>query len=296
MRRQMVRDPGIPGASVSAIWNQPMWPTCDWISPLHYVHWNAGSLNEMVDLLEETPAEVFALDIMYAKEHGFWTTWFFHKQPDTLYLVRVNITVRIFDASPNVQMPRWFDTLRRHQIDGDWPQRRLLRGFLGVLAATFHLGPGFRDQRSPKMPQTGVFAVNLLTVNFKESGLPGQDHPSLLVSDGFHGAKVLADGADRRSPESQLGGLLRTMLRRVLCLFRDDEMAPAGQMLYENVLQSIKFEVNGQSAVVVDIEAIFNNLDASQVKRVEGFDEWKARTAVRREMLKNMAPGQDQTP
>lgn len=292
----MVRDPGIPGASVSAIWNKPMWPTCDWVSPEHYVYWDVNSLNEIVRLLGDTPARVFVLDVMYAKEQGFWTTWFFHKQPDTVYLEHVDINIRIFDATPYVTMPIMFDTLEPHQIDGRWPGERLFRGFLGVLAAIFYLGPGFRDKRAPQMPQMGVFVINQLTLSFKDSGPFDQPHPDLLISKGYHNVGVMPDdNRSDKSPHARLCDLLRGLLESVLSLRRGDEGVPVGQMLYENVMSTIKFEVGGSEEVAVfDVEKLFNDLYASKTERVDGFDEWKARTALRRAMLKDgMAPGQD---
>lgn len=240
----MVRDPGIEGASVSAIWNQPMWPTSDWVSPSHYAYWPVDTLREMVYLLEKTPATIFNLDVMYAKELGFWTTWFFPKQPDTLYLGQVNITMRVFDATPTVEMPPEFDTLQHHQLDASWPGERLIRGFLGVLAAIFHLGPGFRDQRAPQMPQTGAFVINQLTINFKDAGLSDQPHPSLFVSNRCHDGEVSTNVDVSKSPQVRLGALLHRMLDRVLDLHRDDERAPVGRMLYENVMYTIKFMVD----------------------------------------------------
>ncbi|CAI6093801.1 unnamed protein product [Clonostachys chloroleuca] len=220
--------------------------------------------------------DIMVLDIM-AKESELWPTWSVPALPQTQYIDSINATLRIFDLVP----PKPLDGALRPQslseIQLSHEETSIERGerletthaninrrkspYLGIfywlLVDIFYKGPGLLVpvRRPLPLPQ---YIVKKLVIDI-QAPVETPTNESMAVGDSHckSARKLLENDPDHddapMTPEESLA--------RLLCEFFDRRLAFGpngnkwGQLIYEQVVDSIVLTLNGKDLKVFELES-----------------------------------------
>ncbi|KAF5582249.1 hypothetical protein FPCIR_9681 [Fusarium pseudocircinatum] len=180
----------------------------------------------------------YHVDIMFVKNYGFWPTWDITKRLTSRYIDKVTSTIRIFEPTDDLD-DRFKDSLSFRGGDGG-PESAVWAIYELLLSLIQH-GPGYIG-----LPNNQRFIINAIEVNVvaptdgaahTKFSCRDNDNPWWLRWSGIEYGKQLV-------PEERLANYLISYLD--IAFKSESNVRPYGQELYEHILESITFQLNGQ--------------------------------------------------
>ncbi|KAG5762121.1 hypothetical protein H9Q72_009791 [Fusarium xylarioides] len=192
---------------------------------------------EIQDIFRRLPNN-YHVDIMFVKNYGFWPTWDIAKPPTSRYIDKITSTIRIFEPTDDLD-DRFKDSLSFRGRDGG-PESAVW-AIYELLVSLIQHGPGYIG-----LPNNQRFIINEIEVNVvaptdgaahTKFSCRDNDNPWWLRWSGIEYAKQLV-------PEERLASYMISNLD--MAFKADSHVRPHGQELYEHILESITFQLNGQ--------------------------------------------------
>lgn len=278
----------IPGASTEAIYDLPAIPTLD-VLPFDLL--GDQDRRDVVARIHSLPADVYTLDVMFAKSRGLWTTWNFHKKPSTGYLRTVIIQVRLFDPVDDADLS-FLD--RRLDLGADDSRfSKTVEAFMGLIMMTLRYGPGW----TMDSPTLGLdfYSIYRLVIDCKPTVDSGT-HPSVLVDTRYlpggqhhaahHDGDLFPEHVHAHiAPEHRLGLFMARCFEHVLS-FRVGGLC--GQYLYAYVAEPIEVRVDGRITSKWSLDAMLHGDLAPHSGGGDQLADWKRRTWLRRRELEDL--------
>ncbi|KAF5623286.1 uncharacterized protein FTJAE_10673 [Fusarium tjaetaba] len=192
---------------------------------------------EIQDIFRRLPNH-YHVDIMFVKNYGFWPTWDIAKRPTSRYINKVTATFRIFEPTDDLD-DRFKDSLSFR--GGDGGPESAAWALYELLVSLIQHGPGYIG-----LPNNQRFIINEIEVNVMaptdgaahtKFSCRDNDNPWWLRFSGIEYGKELV-------PEERLANY---MFNRLNIAFKADrDVRPYSKELYEHILGSITFQLNGK--------------------------------------------------
>ncbi|KAF5649419.1 hypothetical protein F52700_693 [Fusarium sp. NRRL 52700] len=180
----------------------------------------------------------YHVDIMFVKNYGFWPTWDIIKRPTSRYIDKITSTIRIFEPTDDLN-DRFKDSLRFQ--GGDGGPESAAWALYELLVSLIQHGPGYVG-----LPTNQGFVINKIEVNVV-SPTDGAAHTKLACRDNENPWWLRWCGIEYGNepvPEKRLADYMTHFLDIVFKA--ESDVRPYGQELYEHILESITFQLNGQ--------------------------------------------------
>ncbi|KAF5552914.1 hypothetical protein FMEXI_2695 [Fusarium mexicanum] len=192
---------------------------------------------EVRDIFRRLPNS-YHVDIMFVKNYGFWPTWDIIKPPTSRYIDKITSTIRIFEPTDDLD-DRFKDSLSFR--GGDGGPESAASALYELLVSLIQHGPGYVGH-----PNNQGFVINEIEVNVV-SPTDGAAHTRLACRDNENPRWLRLCGieyGDEPVPEKRLADYMTHFLDIVF--EADSDVRPYSQELYEHILESITFQLNGQ--------------------------------------------------
>ncbi|KAK7212077.1 hypothetical protein V2G26_019255 [Clonostachys chloroleuca] len=252
---------------------------------------------EVTRFLQHRHTSDYSVDIVYVKGLGLWPTWSIPALPQTPYINSVYTILRMSDEPP---------ALPGHILDESdtslsWNCRSvLLTYFEGLLSTLFNRGPGFFDRSRSHHEDDPDFApkyvVNRIIINVisatkalgQNNTLTGDEE-----SQTGHGRRSYwqTDEEKPRSPENRLVTGMTALLERILNPGYQTYLPHIGMMMYEHIIGSFIFMLDGKQVWKIDVEDRLQNWGACRLaleapNTLPKYQEWKHWVDERRTRMK----------
>ncbi|KAF5588308.1 hypothetical protein FPANT_6663 [Fusarium pseudoanthophilum] len=192
---------------------------------------------EIQDIFRRLPNH-YHVDIMFVKNYGFWPTWDIVKRPTSRYIDKVTSTFRIFEPTDDLD-DRFKDSLSFQ--GGDGGPESAAWALYELLVSLIQHGPGYIG-----LPNNQRFIINEIEVNVvaptdgaahTKFSCRDNDNPRWLRFSGIEYGKELV-------PEERLANYMVNFLN--IAFKADRDVRPYSKELYEHILGSITFQLNGK--------------------------------------------------
>lgn len=240
----------------------------------------------------------YHVDIMFVKDHGFWTAWSIPALPRTQYIDSVHATFRIFEPTQDLD-EKFKNSLFLSVFD-----EGLSGGILSfhlLLSALLQSGPGFLGPSPHPYNPCSPYAIKRIVIDI-ESSMDDFEHSSLSASNEefetnplWHRARVL-NGLlydVKIAPETRL---VEHMLWGFKMLWDlNSESLEYGAIVLEGVHETIDFMVDGELHTRFDVAERVKTMQmpvtvetghpASTLRREEVYRKWRKWLDERRKLM-----------
>ncbi|CAH0046048.1 unnamed protein product [Clonostachys solani] len=252
---------------------------------------------EVTRFLQHLRTADYSVDIVYVKGSGIWPTWSVPARPKTPYINSVYAILRTSDQ-PAALRDRFRD---ESGIGSGWNCNNVfLTYFDGLLSTLFNRGPGFLDRsRSHHEDDAKVaptYVVNhiiidvvSLTNSSSQNNMLAGDEQSQSSND--RRTHLQGNEESPVSPEERLGACMTGLLERILGLGPSAYLPHIGMMVYEQIIGSFIFMVNGKEVWTIDVEERLQHWGACRLAheapaKMQKYQEWKHWVDGRRARMK----------
>ncbi|KAI1044765.1 hypothetical protein LB505_013533 [Fusarium chuoi] len=192
---------------------------------------------EVQDIMRRLPSN-YHVDIMFVKNYGLWPTWDIAKRPTSRYINKITSTIRIFEPTDDLD-DRFQDSLIFSGGDGG-PGGGVM-AFYELLVSVIQHGPGYIG-----LPNNQRFIINEIEVNVV-APTDGVTHTKLSCRENDNPWWLRWSGIEYKKklePETRVASFMISHLDAVFSVGTDT--MPYCQELYDHIIESITFQLNGQ--------------------------------------------------
>lgn len=192
---------------------------------------------EVQDIFRRLPNN-YHVDNMLVKNYGFWPTWYIAKRPTSRYIDKVTSSIRIFEPTDDLD-DRFKDSLSFS--GGDAGPGGAVWAIYELLVSLIQHEPGYLGLQNNQR-----FVINEIEVNVV-APTDGAAHTKLSCRDNDNPWWLrwsCIECAKDLVPEERLANFMTSHLDAVFSV-RADTM-PYCQVLYDHIIESITFQLNGQ--------------------------------------------------
>ncbi|KAH6989566.1 hypothetical protein BKA56DRAFT_576052 [Ilyonectria sp. MPI-CAGE-AT-0026] len=247
-------------------------------------------------VLQHTPTD-YHVDIMFVKGYGLWTTWSIPVLPRTQYIDSVHATFRLFEPTDDLD-PRFRGSLSFRGGDGGPPSA--VWSFYRLLTALLTNGPGYLGPEPLGRPcdLRPRYVVNKVVVNVL-APTDGAAHRSIVLGEEEENRVDARRFIDRSlhdasiAPEERLARYMTGELDHLLAL--SYHTMNYGMVLYEGVVDTIDFLVNGEEYKGFNMQELVREPEIAQwgarrldvLRRRQRYRKWRRWLDGRRRRMKD---------
>lgn len=237
----------------------------------------------------------YHVDIMFVKGYGLWTTWSIPVLPRTQYIDSVHARLRLFEPTDDLD-PRFRESLSFRGGDGGPPLA--VWSFYRLLTALLTNGPGYLGPEPIGIPRNlrPRYVVKKVVVDVL-APTDGAAHRSIVLKEGedegethrfidryLHDASI--------APEERLALYMTRELDHLLAL--SYHTINYGMVLYESVVETIDFLVNGEEYKAFSMQKLLREHEGTHwgrrpldvLQRKQRYRTWRRWLDERRRRMK----------
>lgn len=247
---------------------------------------------EVTRFLQHLRITDYSVDILYVKGLGVFPTWSVPALPKSPYINSVHAILRTSDvpaALPDHSRdesglgPGW-------NCSPGWKRNNVFLTYLeGLLSTLFNRGPGFLDRSLSHLEDdervAPRYVFNHIIINVVSPTNPSSQNNTLGSNDepkAIRGRLIQLKGKgkdeDPLTPEHRLATVMIWLLEKILG--PEAYLPHIGMMVYEQIIGSFNFMVNGKGVYTIDVEERLQQWRAGRLAKehpakVQEYQEWK---------------------